>query len=104
MSNKLPVVYLARHCETAWTLSGQHTGLTDLPLTDRGGRNAECVRARLKGLTFAKVRTSPLQRAAVTCHLAGFGAPAQVDRDLLEWTLLIFLQIRFPLFGTHAYS
>ena len=62
----LPVVYLARHGETAWSLSGQHTGLTDLPLTDRGERNARCLGERLKGLSFSKVFTSPLQRARRT--------------------------------------
>ena len=63
MSNELPVIYLARHGETAWSLSGQHTGLTDLPLTERGQRNACRLGERLKGLAFAKVLTSPLQRA-----------------------------------------
>jgi broad specificity phosphatase PhoE len=81
----LPVVYLARHGETAWSLSGQHTGLTDLPLTVRGERNARSLGERLKGLTFATVLTSPLQRAVRTCELAGFGAEAEVDRCLLEW-------------------
>jgi broad specificity phosphatase PhoE len=85
MSESLPVVYLARHGETAWSLSGQHTGLTDLPLTERGRRNAVALGERLKGLTFAKVYTSPLQRASLTCKLAGFGDVAEVDRDLLEW-------------------
>jgi len=81
----LPIVYVARHGETAWTLSGQYTGLTDLPLTERGERNARRLAERLRGLTFAKVFTSPLQRAARTCELAGFGAVAEVDRDLVEW-------------------
>jgi broad specificity phosphatase PhoE len=85
MSDALPVLYLARHGETAWSLSGQHTGLTDLPLTERGERNARRLGERLKGLTFARVFTSPLQRAARTCELAGFGAAAEIDRDLLEW-------------------
>src|SRR5205085_31148 len=85
MSEILPVVYLARHGETAWSLSGQHTGLTDLPLTERGERNARQLGGRLKELTFAKVFTSPLQRAIRTCELAGFGAVAEVDRDLVEW-------------------
>ena len=85
MSERLPVIYLARHGETAWSLSGQHTGLTDLPLTERGERNAGALGERLKGLTFAKVLTSPLQRAARTCALSGFGTVAEVDRDLLEW-------------------
>jgi broad specificity phosphatase PhoE len=85
MSEVLPIVYLARHGETAWTLSGQHTGLTDLPLTERGERNARRLEGRLRGMTFAKVFTSPLQRATRTCELAGFGAVAEIDRDLLEW-------------------
>jgi probable phosphoglycerate mutase len=85
MSEALPVIWLARHGETAWSLSGQHTGLTDLPLTERGERNARQLGERLRGLTFAKVLTSPLQRAARTCELAGFGAVAEVDRDLVEW-------------------
>jgi broad specificity phosphatase PhoE len=85
MSEMLPIIYLIRHGETAWSLSGQHTGLTDLPLTERGERNARRLGERLKGLTFTKVFTSPLQRAAHTCELAGFGAVAEVDSDLLEW-------------------
>src|SRR5437773_1011875 len=83
--SKLPVIYLARHGETAWSLTGQHTGLTDLPLTERGEQNARALGERLIGLNFAKVFTSPLQRAARTCELAGFGAVAEVDRELLEW-------------------
>jgi broad specificity phosphatase PhoE len=85
MSDILPIVYLARHGETAWTLSGQHTGLTDLPLTERGERNARNLGERLRGLTFSGVLVSPLQRAMRTCELAGFGAVCQVDRDLVEW-------------------
>lgn len=85
MSEALPVVYLARHGETAWSAAGRHTGLTDLPLTKRGERNALRLRKRLAGFVFAEVLTSPLQRAARTCELAGFGAEAQADRDLVEW-------------------
>ena len=85
MSEMLPIIYLARHGETAWSLSGQHTGLTDLLLTERGERNARLLGRRLTGLTFAKIFTSPLQRAFRTCELAGFGSVAEVDRDLLEW-------------------
>jgi broad specificity phosphatase PhoE len=85
MSKTLPIIYLARHGETAWSLSGQHTGITDLPLTERGERNARRLGERLKGLTFTKVFTSPLQRATRTCELAGFGAVAEIDRDLHEW-------------------
>ncbi len=85
MSEVLPIVYLARHGETAWTISGQHTGLTDLPLTQRGELNARRLAERLRGVRFAKVLTSPLQRATRTCELAGFGAVAEINRDLLEW-------------------
>jgi broad specificity phosphatase PhoE len=85
MSESLPIIYLARHGETAWSLTGQHTGLTDLPLTERGELNAQRLGERLKGLTFAKVFTSPLRRASRTCELAGFGAVAEVDPDLVEW-------------------
>src|SRR5438067_12801602 len=85
MKERLPVVYLARHGETAWTVSGQHTGLTDIPLTERGERNARRLGERLKGLTFARVLSSPLQRARRTCALAGFGATAEVDPVLVEW-------------------
>ena len=81
----LPTVYLARHGETAWSLTGQHTGLTDLPLTEHGERNAGHLGERLRGLKFAKVFTSPLQRASRTCELAGFKAAAEIDKDLVEW-------------------
>jgi broad specificity phosphatase PhoE len=85
MSETFPVVYLARHGETAWTITGQHTGLTDLPLTERGERNARKLGERLNGKTFAKVFSSPLLRAMRTCELAGFGAVAETDPDLVEW-------------------
>jgi len=85
MNQELPIVYLARHGQTAWSLSGQHTGLTDLPLTPRGEVNARNLGERLKGMTFAAVSTSPLQRARRTCELAGFEPQAEVDRNLLEW-------------------
>jgi broad specificity phosphatase PhoE len=85
MSSLLPVIYLARHGETHWSLTGQHTGLTDLPLTERGEENARALRKRLSGLNFGKVFTSPLQRATRTCELAGFGAVTELDRNLLEW-------------------
>jgi probable phosphoglycerate mutase len=85
MSKPLPVIHLARHAETAWSLSGQHTGLTDLPLTERGERHARLLGERLAGRTFAKVLTSPLQRAKRTCEIAGFCAQAEIDRDLVEW-------------------
>src|SRR5262245_27639076 len=82
---ELPRTYLARHGETAWSLSGQHTGLTDLPLTEAGEENARRLRDALTGLTFAKVFSSPLSRARRTCELAGFGSRAEIVPDLLEW-------------------
>ena len=85
MSATLPITYLARHGETAWTLTGQHTGVTDIPLTERGESNARRLGERLKRLTFARVFTSPLRRAVRTCELAGFAAVATVDPDLVEW-------------------
>ena len=85
MPPALPKIYLARHGETPWTITGQHTGKTDLPLTERGERDARCLGERLKELTFAAVYTSPRQRARKTCELAGFGPVARIDEDLAEW-------------------
>lgn len=85
MSSDLPIVYLARHGETAWSLTGQHTGLTDLPLTGRGERNAANLGRRLAGMHFSTVLCSPLQRTRRTCELAGFGDVAEIDADLVEW-------------------
>jgi len=85
MSENLPAIYLARHGETAWSRSGQHTGLTDLPLTPRGEQEARDLGKRLAGLAFAKVFTSPLQRAFHTCEIAGFATVAEKDADLMEW-------------------
>jgi broad specificity phosphatase PhoE len=85
MNNEFPIIYVARHGETAWSLTGQHTGLTDLPLTKHGEENARGLVTRLEGLTFARVFTSPLQRAVRTCELAGFGSVAMIDPDLVEW-------------------
>jgi broad specificity phosphatase PhoE len=85
MSDALAVTYLARHGETAWTVSRQHTGMTDLPLTAQGEAEAGWLRERLEGVTFAAVLTSPLQRALRTCELAGFGSVAEVEPDLREW-------------------
>jgi broad specificity phosphatase PhoE len=81
----LPEVYLARHGETAWTITGQHTGRTDIPLTARGEQNALSLRQRLNGVTFAKVLVSPLSRARRTCELAGFGDTAEIAPALHEW-------------------
>jgi broad specificity phosphatase PhoE len=85
MSSDLPKLYLARHGDTAWTDSGQHTGRTDLPLNERGQEHARQLGERLQGFSFACVFTSPLQRASKTCELAGFGAGAEIDHDLIEW-------------------
>ncbi len=81
----LPRLYLARHGETEWSRSGQHTGMTDLPLTAQGEREATLLGGRLPRGPFALVLTSPLQRARRSCELAGFGHVAAVDTDLLEW-------------------
>lgn len=86
MANQLPSVYLARHGETAWTLSGQHTGRTDIPLTANGQQDAARLGHRLMGAEFVNVLTSPLQRAKRTCELSGFGANAEIDPDLMEWS------------------
>ena len=80
-----PKIYLVRHGETAWTISGQHTGRSDIPLTERGERDARELRARLRDTIFADVLTSPLQRARRTSELAGFAGRAGADADLLEW-------------------
>jgi broad specificity phosphatase PhoE len=83
--NDLPAIYLARHGETAWSRTGQHTGLADLPLTECGEQEARALGKRLAGISFAKVFTSPLQRASRTCEIAGFGTVAGKDADLVEW-------------------
>ncbi len=85
MNDALPKVYLVRHGETPWTISGQHTGRTDIALTERGEHDAQVLSARLQPMRSAAVLTSPLQRAQRTCELAGFGADAQADPDLSEW-------------------
>jgi broad specificity phosphatase PhoE len=78
-------LYLIRHGETEWSLSGQHTGRTDLPLTARGEAEARQLVPWLRHVQFARVLTSPLQRARRTCELAGLGAVAVVEPDLAEW-------------------
>ena len=78
-------VFAIRHGETAWSLSGQHTGTTDIPLTDNGQRLAERMRPVLEKQQFALVLVSPMQRARQTCELAGLGDRAEIDRNLVEW-------------------
>jgi len=85
MHGQLPAIYVARHGDTAWSTTGQHTGLTDLTLSTEGEEHARGLRHRLEGLVFARVFTSPLQRARATCTLAGFGSVAEIDNDLVEW-------------------
>jgi broad specificity phosphatase PhoE len=85
VTQALPEVYLARHGETAWSVSGQHTGRTDIPLTERGEQRARVLGERLRRYSVAAVFTSPSQRAVRTGTLAGFGDRAQIDPDLAEW-------------------
>ncbi|BCG86994.1 MULTISPECIES: histidine phosphatase family protein [unclassified Mesorhizobium] len=85
MSNAYPQIHLVRHGETAWSLSGQHTGRTDMPLTPAGEAAARGVAERLKGLSFSAVWSSPSQRAYNTSVLAGFGATSVRNDDLQEW-------------------
>jgi broad specificity phosphatase PhoE len=85
MSTTTNDVWLIRHGETEWSRTGQHTGLTDLPLTDTGRRAARALAPVLARQSFAVALTSPLQRARETCELAGLGDGVQIDPDLLEW-------------------
>ena len=75
----IPRLYVIRHGETAWSLSGRHTGHTDIPLTARGQDAARAAGQRIRDIHFSHVLTSPLQRARRTCELAGLGATAEVD-------------------------
>jgi broad specificity phosphatase PhoE len=86
----LPTIWLVRHGETAWTISGQHTGRTDIPLTEQGERAARELAGLLGGRSFVCVLTSPLRRARSTAELAGFGDRAEPDADLMEWDYGIF--------------
>ena len=85
MPGMLSRLYLVRHGETAWSLSGQHTGQTDIPLTEQGEQDARNLVAELRAVRFNRVYSSPLQRARRTCELAGLGEVAEIDPDLTEW-------------------
>lgn len=81
----MPELWLARHGETEWTISRQHTGTTDLPLTENGERQAEALGKRLAGVEFDAVVSSPLQRARRTAELAGLGDRVEIDEDFREY-------------------
>lgn len=83
--NNLARLYLIRHGETAWSLSGQHTGRTDIPLTEQGEQHARDLGKRLRAVKFSRVLTSPRKRARRTCELVGLDAVAELEPDLAEW-------------------
>lgn len=85
MSSAFPETYLVRHGETEWSLSGRHTGRSDIPLTANGEAAARKLAGRLAGLTFSAVWSSPSERARKTCALAGFGSDAVIKDNLAEW-------------------
>jgi probable phosphoglycerate mutase len=85
MTRNLQQIFLIRHGETAWSLSGQHTGRTDIPLTENGRKMAGMLAPVLAAENFELVMASPLQRARETCALAGLDAHASIDPDLIEW-------------------
>ncbi len=85
MPLEMPKLFIARHGDTAWTDSRQRTGRTDIPLNESGEERARLLGERLRRFSFVRVFTSPLQRASKTCELAGFGAAAEPDPDLVEW-------------------
>ncbi|TBB69616.1 histidine phosphatase family protein [Rhizobium ruizarguesonis] len=85
MSSAFPEIYLVRHGETEWSLSGRHTGRSDIPLTANGEEAARKLADRLAGLSFSAVWSSPSERARKTCVLAGFGSDAVIRDDLAEW-------------------
>ncbi len=78
-------LYLVRHGQTKWSITGQHTGSTDLPLTTQGYTQAELLKKRLSKISFELILTSPLKRSVETCELAGFSKTATIDADLMEW-------------------
>ena len=93
---RLPVIYVIRHGETAWSLSGQHTGRTDLPLTPTGVQEARKLAPRLSHLVFTRVFSSPRLRACETCELAGLGGAIEIEPDLSEWDYGDYEGLRSP--------
>jgi probable phosphoglycerate mutase len=85
VKSPMPHLYIIRHGETEWSLSGRHTGRTDIPLTTRGEAEARALQARLGAITFVEVQSSPLQRARHTCELTGLSATPVIEPDLAEW-------------------
>lgn len=85
MDKTLPKIYLVRHGETAWTISEQHIGHTDIPLTIKGENDAQALNSTLRSLNFLKVFASPLQRARETAELLGYGKSLEIDNNLMEW-------------------
>jgi broad specificity phosphatase PhoE len=85
MNETLPSIYLVRHGETEWSITRQHTGSTDIPLTEKGEADAVQLGKSLKNHAFAKVMSSPRSRALRTCELAGFIKECEIDSDLAEW-------------------
>jgi broad specificity phosphatase PhoE len=81
----MPEIYLIRHGETQWSLTGKHTGISDIPLTEHGRQQARLLRQELVATNVQRVLTSPLVRARETCELAGLAARAEIDADLMEW-------------------
>ena len=84
-ASALQRIYLIRHGETAWSLSGQHTGRTDLPLTENGEQDARKLAERLRAMKFTRVFSSPLLRARRTSELAGLAEVAEIEADAVEW-------------------
>ncbi len=90
MTEKLKEIWLVRHGETEWSISGAHTGRTDIPLTQRGQERAESIRKYLNKRMFDRVLVSPRLRAKETCRIAGYGDMAIVNDNLCEWDYGIY--------------
>lgn len=85
MNPRTPLIYLLRHGETEWTISGQHTGTSDIPLTAKGEEEARCIAKGIEGVTFVKALSSPLSRAVKTAELANLNCPIEIRQELIEW-------------------